>query len=117
MTSSVERKQYDWRVVPERSFFNIASVEFNNADQLNDTSEVTVIPVHGFVSINTKQMSEPQRATIHAASKHNCMLTTSVVIFVVELQLELECILLLCVCSLARYCTMHCTVKMKIKVT
>lgn len=27
MTSSVERKQYDWRVEPERSFFNIASVE------------------------------------------------------------------------------------------
>lgn len=27
MTSSVERKQYDWRVEPERSFFNNASVE------------------------------------------------------------------------------------------
>lgn len=30
MTSSVERKQYDWRVEPERSFFNIASVEHSD---------------------------------------------------------------------------------------
>ncbi len=40
MTSSVERKQYDWRAEAERSFFNTASV-VRHSETLKTPAEVT----------------------------------------------------------------------------
>lgn len=38
MTSSVDRKQYDWKAEPQRSFFNTASVGHRDAGDLDQST-------------------------------------------------------------------------------
>lgn len=59
MTSSVERKQYDWRADAERSLFNMAStVGHSDRGHLNETAAVTLISVIGFCTKRVRSVNK-----------------------------------------------------------